>query len=75
MKCNELLDWAEVIAIVQSAQEPIDLASVDKASVAAAIAEDETAAAPVHANQVVASALSMPAADVVSPDPFSQRLD
>ena len=74
MPCNELLDWAEVIAVVQSAQAPIDLSSVDEASVAAAIAKGNGARAPLEHNEVVAPALSVPAADAVEPDPFAQRL-
>jgi len=74
MPCNELLDWAEVIALVQAADEPIDFSSVDKASVAAAIAEGDSAPQEVQRRGVVAPALSVPAADVVEPDPFSQKL-
>ena len=75
MKCNELLDWAEVVVQVQAAAEPIDFSSVDEASVAAAIAEGEAAAAsPQGHHEVVAPALSVPAADTVEPDPFAQRL-
>ncbi len=74
MKCNELLDWAEVIAIVQSATEPVDFSSVDEASVAAAIAEHDPELIRVSRHEVVAPTLSVPAGDVVDPDPFAQRL-
>ena len=75
VSCNELLDWAEIIAIVQSAQEPVDFSSVDQASVAAAIAKGdaEKPAAPAL-YEVVAPALSVPAADTTEADPFAQRL-
>ena len=75
MKCNELLDWSEVIALVQSAQEPIDFSSVDEASVAKAIAEGDAAAhlPPPH-RDVVAPALSVPMAEAADADPFAQRL-
>lgn len=74
MKCNELLDWAEVVALVQAANEPTNSSSVDEASVAAAIAEGHTAPRRVQPHEVVAPALSVPAADTVESDPFAQRL-
>ncbi|NND01530.1 MAG: hypothetical protein HKN91_01970 [Acidimicrobiia bacterium] len=74
MTCNELLDWAEIIALVQAADEPIDLSSADEASVAAAIAKGNVGETTVGRQDVVARALSVPAADVVEPDPFAQRL-
>jgi len=75
MKCNEVLDWAEVIALVQTSQEPVAFSSVDEASVAAAIAHDDAVAAgsAPGKSEVVSPAYSAPGGDGDA-DPFSVRL-
>ena len=77
MRCNDILDWAEVIAVVQGAAEPETSASAHETAVVAAIPTTESDApepAVAIRREVVAPALSMPGPDTGEPDPFSQRL-
>ncbi len=64
MKCNEIMDWSEVIAVVQAAEEPA-VAVAEPADVTAAIASDDAAASGQQRQPAPA--------DIGHGDPFARR--
>lgn len=68
MKCNEILDWAEVIAVVQTAVEPTVVFPAERVA-------DSVVASPEELRpDGVAPAITVPTTSGVQPDPFSRRL-
>lgn len=78
MKCNEILDWAAVIAVVQDTPEPTVATAIDEALVSAAIADDEPAGGTTATTTTdVWQSATRPAASLAietDADPFAQRL-